>query len=81
MTKFRNPATLMNEVREKSVYRKMCHIHSCWSSTSYTFHEGQIKWSQFFLKNWLKVKNISTLAHYTLYFSLKHICWMYHIKH
>ena len=61
MTQFRNPATLLNEVKKNSVYRKMCHVHSFWSSTSYTFHEGQIKWSQFFLKNWLKVKNISTL--------------------
>jgi len=26
-------------------------------------------------------KKISTLAHYKLYFSLKHICRMYYIKH
>lgn len=61
MTKFWNP------VRENSVYRKMCHVHSFCSSTSYTFHEGQIKWSKFFLQNWLKVKILVHwhIIHYT----------------
>jgi len=46
-------------------------------------HEEQIKWSQFFLKKLTdgnKYHSTGTL-YYKLYFSLKHICRMYPIKH
>ena len=80
MTKNRNPATLLNEIRN-SVYRKKCQVQSCWLKKSYTLHEGQIKWSKlFFKKKWLMVKNIIPPVLYKMYLSLKHICRMYHIK-
>jgi len=80
MTKYRNPATLLNEVRRNSVYRKKCQVQSCWPNKSCTLHDRQIRWSKFILKL-AHGKKISPPVRYKLYRSLKHICRMYHIKH
>ena len=50
MTKYRNPATLLNEVIGNSVYRKRCHIHVDPKKATH-FMKGKSNGQNFFLKN------------------------------